>query len=476
MSFAVSPPAAVPSAPSTASPAAADPAGGGGFAALFDQVNADAGRADARPTSSDSKKQADQPPDQPPDDAPNRPPSEANPSKPRSAAAPQPDDSTSANTNRVAEPDHAADTEATEPVAGGKPLSATTEATPTLAPAVLRVASTDGAGMEPALLPAAPQVAVASQPPTLHWHMLAGGMRVLTTAKAVDTESLANFAHRQGLSADQWQWLNAQAAQARPGVPTPSPSAQPTATEASPLLAAMGAGSNAAPAALPAGIAVPSGGAQAPGVVPLPQVQGLPMVEVMALEIDPALMTELGLGDEWRPEAATPRAAQAPAPMPLSTPLASPAATFAAQWYKQGEAYQALARQLGEAMASRLQQQVGKGQWQMQLTLRPASLGRVDVDLSMRKGELEATFQASQAATRELLVDSFPRLREALQQSGTQVASLDVQGESRGDGDRKPTPQPMAGGKSSSDQASQDADVTNRGPTTLADDAVDIWA
>lgn len=459
MSFAVSPPAAVPAAPSTASPAAADPAGGGGFAALFDQVNADAGRADARPTSSSgSKKQADQPPN----DASNRAPSEANQRpEPRPAAAPQPDDSTSANTNRVAEPDHAADTEATEPVAGGKPLSATTEATPTMAPA---------------LLPAAPQVAVASQPPSLHWHMLAGGMRVLTTAKAVDTDSLANFAHRQGLSADQWQWLNAQAAQARPGVATPSPSAQPTATEASPLLAAMGAGPNATGAALPAGTAAPSGGAQAAGVVPLPQVQGPPVVEVMALEIDPALMTELGLGDEWRPEATTPRAAQAPAPMPVSTPLASPAATFAAQWYKQGEAYQALARQLGEAMASRLQQQVGKGQWQMQLTLRPASLGRVDVDLSMRKGELEATFQASQAATRELLVDSFPRLREALQQSGTQVASLDVQGESRGDGDRKPTPQPMAGGKPSSDQASQDADVTNRGPTTLADDAVDIWA
>ena len=473
MSFAVSPPAAVPSAPSSSSAAAADPAGGGGFAALFDQVNADAGRADARPTSSSgSKKQADQPPD----DASNRPPSEANSSKPRPAAAPQPDDSTSANTNRVAEPDHAADTEATEPVAGGKPLSATTEATPALAPEALGVAPADGMGMTPASLPVAPQVAVASQPPSLHWHMLAGGMRVLTTAKAVDTESLANFAHRQGLSADQWQWLNAQAAQGRPGMAALSPSAQATATEVSPLLAAMGAGPNATGAALPAGTAAPSGGAQAAGVVPLPQVQGLPMVEVMALEIDPALMTELGLGDEWRPEASMPRAAQAPAPMPVSTPLASPAATFAAQWYKQGEAYQALARQLGEAMASRLQQQVGKGQWQMQLTLRPASLGRVDVDLSMRKGELEATFQASQAATRELLVDSFPRLREALQQSGTQVASLDVQGESRGDGDRKPTPQPMAGGKPSSDQASQDADVTNRGPTTLADDAVDIWA
>ena len=473
MSFAVSPSATVPAAPSSSSAAAADPAGGGGFAALFDQVSAAAGHAASRPSPSPaSKNQADPPPD----DASNRPPSEANSSKPRPAAAPQPDDSTSANTNRVAEPDHAADTEATEPVAGGKPLSAGPETAPALAPEALGVAPADGAGMTPASLPAAPQVAVASQPPSLHWHMLAGGMRVLTTAKAVDTESLANFAHRQGLSADQWQWLNAQAAQGRPGMAALSPSAQATATEVSPLLAAMGAGPNATGAALPAGTAAPSGGAQAPGVVPLPQVQGLPMVEVMALEIDPALMTELGLGDEWRPEATTPRAAQAPAPMPVSTPLASPAATFAAQWYKQGEAYQALARQLGEAMASRLQQQVGKGQWQMQLTLRPASLGRVDVDLSMRKGELEATFQASQAATRELLVDSFPRLREALQQSGTQVASLDVQGESRGDGDRKPTPQPMAGGKPSSDQASRDADVTNRGPTTLADDAVDVWA
>jgi flagellar hook-length control protein FliK len=459
VSFAVSPSATVPPAPSSSSAAAADPAAGGGFAALFDQVSAAAGHAASRPSPSPaSKNQADQPPDDTSDAA--RDESNQRP-EPRPAAASQPGDSTPTHGNRAAEPDHAATTQPAGAVAEGKPLPAGTETAPALAPEALGVA---------------PQVAVESQAPTLHWHMLAGGMRVLTTAKTIDTESLANFAHRQGLSADQWQWLNAHAAQGRPGVAALSPSAQATATETSPLLGAMGAGPNAAGAALPAGTAAPSGGPQAAAVVPLPQVQGPPAVEVMALEIDPALMTELGLGDEWRPEASMPRTPQTPTPMPLPTAVASPAATFAAQWYKQGEAYQALARQLGEAMASRLQQQVGKGQWQMQLTLRPASLGRVDVDLSMRKGELEATFQASQAATRELLVDSFPRLREALQQSGTQVASLDVQGESRGDGDRKPTPQPMAGEKASSDQASQGANVTNRGPTTLADDAVDVWA
>ena len=474
MSFAVSPSATVPPAPSSSSAAAADPAAGGGFAALFDQVTAAAGHAELRPSPSPaSKNQADQPPDDAPDDAPDQ--ANQRP-EPRSATAPQPGDSTPTHDKRAAEPEHAATTQPAGAVAEGKPLPAGPETAPALAPEALGVAPADGMGITPASLPVAPQVAAASQAPALHWHMLAGGMRVLTTAKTIDTESLANFAHRQGLSADQWQWLNAQAAQWRPGMAAPSPSAQATATEASPLLAAMGAGPNAAGAALPAGTAAPSGGPQAAGVVPLPQVQGPPAVEVMALEIDPALMTELGLGDEWRPEASMPRTPQTPTPMPLPTAVASPAATFAAQWYKQGEAYQALARQLGEAMASRLQQQVGKGQWQMQLTLRPASLGRVDVDLSMRKGELEATFQASQAATRELLVDSFPRLREALQQSGTQVASLDVQGESRGDGDRKPTPQPMAGEKASSDQASQGANVTNRGPTTLADDAVDVWA
>ncbi|MGA0016428.1 MAG: flagellar hook-length control protein FliK [Burkholderiaceae bacterium] len=474
MSFAVSPSATVPAAPSSSSAAAADPAGGGGFAALFDQVSAAAGHAESRPSPSPaSKNQADQPPDDAPDAAPDQ--ANQRP-EPRSATAPQPGDSTPTHDKRAAEPEHAATTQPAGAVAEGKPLPAGPETAPALAPEALGVAPADGMGITPASLPVAPQVAVESQAPTLHWHMLAGGMRVLTTAKTIDTESLANFAHRQGLSADQWQWLNAHAAQGRPGMAALSPSAQATATEASPLLGAMGAGPNAAGAALQAGTAAPSGGPQAAGVVPLPQVQGPPTVEVMALEIDPALMTELGLGDEWRPEASMPRTPQTPTPMPLPTAVASPAATFAAQWYKQGEAYQALARQLGEAMASRLQQQVGKGQWQMQLTLRPASLGRVDVDLSMRKGELEATFQASQAATRELLVDSFPRLREALQQSGTQVASLDVQGESRGDGDRKPTPQPMAGEKASSDQASQGANVTNRGPTTLADDAVDVWA
>jgi flagellar hook-length control protein FliK len=302
-----------------------------------------------------------------------------------------------------------------------------------------------------------------SRPP-LSWCILPGGMRVLTTQQTPDPESLATFAQRQGLTLGQWQQLNGLTAEA--GSTGRQGSAQGTSQGLTVTTPEVAAALQKMAVTNPAHAPAVTAGATQP-------------VELLVLEVDRAALAELGLADEWRPEAGPRPTIAAPATtgsLPGATAAAGTAATFAAQWYRQGEAYQALARQLGEAMASRMQQQISRGQWQLQLTLRPATLGRVDVDLSMRQGELEATFQASQASTRELLVDSFPRLREALQQSGTQVASLDVQGESRGESDRKPTPQPLAAGPASSDESSP---ANTAGPlrsTTLDNDAVDVWA
>ena len=318
----------------------------------------------------------------------------------------------------------------------------------------------------PTALPGQAMAAQTAAAQPLRWQLLGGGMRVLTTPETPDPDSLAAFAQRQGLSPGQWQWLNGLAPAGRP------PGVQPGPTGVSPGAAAvvpeMAALLSNAPGSGQVRAQVQAAGMTAGAMAP--------PVELLVLEVDPAVLAELGLGDEWRGEAAPRPGATAPATLSASAPVASPAATYAAQWYRQGEAYQALARQLGEAMASRLQQQIGRGQWQLQLTLRPASLGRVDVDLAMRRGELEATFAANSAGTRELLVESFPRLREALQQSGTQVASLDVQGESRGESDRKPTPQPLAAGRASSDESSQGAAGNTHPLATLDDDAVDVWA
>lgn len=105
---------------------------------------------------------------------------------------------------------------------------------------------------------------------------------------------------------------------------------------------------------------------------------------------------------------------------------------------------QALAQKIGEALGQRLMGHIERGQWQVRLLLRPASLGEVEVDLRLRAGELDATLRAMNPLTRELLSDGLPRLREGLTQAGMEVAQLHV---GTGDASRNggnPTPRGFA--------------------------------
>ena len=104
---------------------------------------------------------------------------------------------------------------------------------------------------------------------------------------------------------------------------------------------------------------------------------------------------------------------------------------------------QALSQRFAEQLGQRLVQQVQKGHWRAELELHPKSLGRIDVQLDFIDGRLEGHFQAHNQMTRDLLHDSLPRLREWLQQSGTQVANLDVNSGNAGQGGGKPTPQSL---------------------------------
>ena len=86
----------------------------------------------------------------------------------------------------------------------------------------------------------------------------------------------------------------------------------------------------------------------------------------------------------------------------------------------------ALALRIGEMLAQRMVAQAQRGQWQLRFALNPQHLGRVEIDMQMRGGELEATFGALNPATRDLLQEALPKLREMLQQSGMDVASLNI--------------------------------------------------
>ena len=104
--------------------------------------------------------------------------------------------------------------------------------------------------------------------------------------------------------------------------------------------------------------------------------------------------------------------------------------------------YESISQRLMDALGARIQGQIAKGQWTMQLTLKPASLGRIDVDLHMRNGELEARFVSANPLTRDLLQDGAQRLRDTLAQAGTDIARVSVDAGTSQSGHGKSTPQP----------------------------------
>mgnify|MGYP001236019708 CR=1 FL=1 len=101
--------------------------------------------------------------------------------------------------------------------------------------------------------------------------------------------------------------------------------------------------------------------------------------------------------------------------------------------------YMQLSRQLTDALGKRLVAQIQRGSWTVEMDLHPKTLGRVEVQLEMKNGELEARFIAANVATRDLINEGMPRLREAFQQHGTETAYLDLGTANQGFSDGKST-------------------------------------
>ena len=106
----------------------------------------------------------------------------------------------------------------------------------------------------------------------------------------------------------------------------------------------------------------------------------------------------------------------------------------------QQQQYQKLSEQLMDVVGKRISEQVARGVWQMSFQLRPARLGRIDVQLSMSDGAVDASFSATQAGTQELLEGGLDRLKDALEGAGVSVGRLasDAHG-NRGGGQQSPS-------------------------------------
>jgi flagellar hook-length control protein FliK len=82
-------------------------------------------------------------------------------------------------------------------------------------------------------------------------------------------------------------------------------------------------------------------------------------------------------------------------------------------------------------MGERLQEQLERGEWKLQLKLNPAHLGRIDVELDMNATGLDAVFKTDNMLTRELIAQGMNKLRDSLAQSGMTVANVWVNSENQ---------------------------------------------
>jgi len=271
---------------------------------------------------------------------------------------------------------------------------------------------------------------------------LAGGMQIIAPTQGPDSISVLAFAQAQGMSPQALKLLLGDKA----GLQTPS-GPQTTAQLLGQImdaraLVAPTAGSTTTPAN------APTTQLMAPPIAPsITQVgmdtavlmaqtlviTGVTDEEVQQLLTDGKVGSLEGQGLD-RAALAVPRSAN-PMGIALSQdPTASTASHRSA-------IYEAIAQRVVDALGARIQGQIAKGQWTMQLTLRPASLGSIDVDLRMHNGELEARFVSANPLTRDLLQDNAQRLKDQLSQAGTDIARVTVDGGSSQQGHGKSTPQ-----------------------------------
>jgi flagellar hook-length control protein FliK len=101
---------------------------------------------------------------------------------------------------------------------------------------------------------------------------------------------------------------------------------------------------------------------------------------------------------------------------------------------------QDLADKLGKAMGERLQDQMERGEWKLQLKLNPGHLGKIDVELDMNLGGLDAVFKTDNLVTRELIAQGMPKLKDTLSQSGMTVANVWVNSENQRESGGNSTP------------------------------------
>ncbi len=145
-----------------------------------------------------------------------------------------------------------------------------------------------------------------------------------------------------------------------------------------------------------------------------------------------------------------------------------------AEMTDRAEQIQQLANKLGQALGERLQEQMERGQWRMHLKLNPGHLGQIDVELDMRAGGLDAIFRTENMLTKELIMQGSSKLKDSLAQSGTTVADVWVNSDSKRQSGGNPTPQRFTG-NSDHESESKVSQPIQRASSLIDKRSADAW-
>jgi flagellar hook-length control protein FliK len=141
---------------------------------------------------------------------------------------------------------------------------------------------------------------------------------------------------------------------------------------------------------------------------------------------------------------------------------------------KRHEQYLEISRRLTESLGNRISTQIKRGAWRVEMDLHPKSLGRIEIQLEMRNGELEAHFNTSQSVTRELLQESFSKLKDILSQHGIDSAYIGLGSENGRNSDGNSTEGEKRDDNRSSDEVEMDDETSKESDLSTSSGRLDV--
>lgn len=144
------------------------------------------------------------------------------------------------------------------------------------------------------------------------------------------------------------------------------------------------------------------------------------------------------------------------------------------QLIRRQDQYLEISRRLTEALGERLTAQISKGAWRVEMDLHPRSLGRIEINLEMKNGALEAYFNPSQNVTRELLQDTFEKLKDTLAQHGIDSAYVGLGSGKKQHSDGNPTDDTLVAKRDAETESDNLSISSSANKTHLSADGLDI--